>query len=240
MRIAVCDDELVYTRLIADHLKLITQMQAIDACVFQYTDPSLLLTDHRSSPFDAIFLDIDMPSISGFAVAETIRTCTSNTYIIFVTAKHELVYESFEYTPFYFLCKASENDLKRDLNHVMRKLMLHFRQDQTITVQDFSFGPTIVAMRDICYIRSDKHYLLYHTSHSAIPYKERGTIASREIEYFAYRFIKPHQRYLVNMTHIERFDTLANTITLVNGETIPVSKKEKDEAFRKFKEYKRK
>lgn len=240
MRIAVCDDELVYTQLIADHLKLITQMQAIDVCVCQYTDPALLLKAHREAPFDAIFLDIDMPDISGFEAAEAIRAGAVSTYIIFVTAKHDLVYDSFEYSPFYFLCKASEDDLKRDLNHVMRKLMLHFRQNQKITIQDSSFGPSIVAIRDIRCISSDKHYLLYHTVHSAIPYKERGTLTAKEIEYYAYRFIKPHQRYLVNMEHIARFDTLANTITLVNGETIPVSKKEKDEAFRKYKEYKRK
>lgn len=240
MRIAVCDDELVYTGLIADHLKLITQMQAIDACICQYTDPSLLLEAHRELPFDAIFLDIDMPGISGFEAAEIIRKNTAGTYIIFVTAKHDLVYDSFEYSPFYFLCKASEDDLKRDLNHVMRKLMLHFRQNQKISIRDSSFGTSIVAIRDIRYINSDKHYLLYHTAQAAIPYKERGTLASREIEYFAYRFIKPHQRYLVNTEHIARFDTLANTITLVSGETIPVSKKEREEAFRKYKEYKRK
>ena len=240
MRVAVCDDELVYTRLIAEHLKLITRMQSIDMCVCQYTEPALLLKDHREAPFDAVFLDIDMPVISGFEVAEVIRGNGGNTYIIFVTAKHELVYNSFEYSPFYFLCKASEDDLKRDLNHVMRKLMLHFRQNQKITVRDSTFGPSIVAIQDIRYICSDKHYLLYHTVHSAIPFKERGTIAAKEIEYFAYQFCKPHQRYLVNMTCIERFDTLTNTITSVSGEVIPISKKEKDEAFRKYKEYKRK
>lgn len=240
MKIAVCDDELVYTRLIADHLKLITQMQAIDVCICQYTDPALLLQDHQKTAFDAIFLDIDMPGISGFDVAGQIRANQQGCYIVFVTAKHDLVYDSFEYSPFYFLCKASEDDLKRDLNHVMRKLMLHFRQNQKITVQDSSFGTSFIAIRDIRYINSDKHYLLYHTEQTAVPYKERGTLASKEIEFFAYRFIKPHQRYLVNMAHIERFDTLGNTITLLGGETIPVSKKEKDEAFRKYKEYKRK
>jgi len=240
MTVAVCDDELVYTKLIAEHLRLITQMQSIDMRVCQYTDPERLLMDHQKTAFDAVFLDIDMPVISGFAVAESIRRSGGSTYIIFVTAKHELVYDSFEYSPFYFLCKASEDDLKRDLNHVMRKLMLHFRQNQKITVRDSTFGPSIIAIRDVRYICSDKHYLLYHTVHSAIPFKERGTIAAREIEYFAYQFCKPHQRYLVNMTYIERFDTLTNAITLTSGEIIPVSKKEKDEAFRKYKEYKRK
>ena len=126
MRIAVCDDEQVYTALMADHLELISRMQAIDIEILRYTYPSLLLLDQQREQFDAIFLDIDMPEISGFTVAE--RIFDSGTYIIFVTAKHDLVYDSFEYSPLYFICKATEDDLKRDLNKAMRKLMLHFRQ----------------------------------------------------------------------------------------------------------------
>lgn len=240
MRIAVCDDELVYTDLMADHLQLITQMQAIDMDILRYTDPSALLDDHRKEAFDGVYLDIDMPGISGFDAAEMIRRESVGTYIIFVTAKHDLVYDSFEYSPFYFICKATEESLKRDLNHVMRKLLENFRQNKKLTIQDSTYGTAIVAIRDILYIQSEKHYLLYYTAGGEVPYKERGTLSSRELEFFAYRFIKPHQRYLVNMNHVVRFDNLANVITLTSGKTVPVSKKEKDEAFRKYKEYKRK
>ena len=238
MRVAVCDDEQVYTALMADHLELICRMQAIDIEILRYTDPALLLKDQQQEPFGAVFLDIDMPEISGFAVAESV--CDSATYIIFVTAKHDLVYDSFEYSPLYFICKATEDDLKRDLNRALRKLMLHFRQNQKLTVMDSTYGTTIVPLRDILYIQSEKHYLLYYTVGNKMPYKERGSLSSRELEFFAYRFVKTHQRYLVNMSHIERFDDLSNVITLTDGTVIPVSKKEKDEAFRRFKEYKRK
>lgn len=239
MRIAVCDDERVYADLMAEHLKLISKMQAIDVDVFRYADPALLLRDQGKKPYDAVFLDIDMPEISGFDAAERICGSDAGTYIIFVTAKHDLVYDSFEYSPLYFICKATEDDLKRDLNKAMRKLMLHFRQNQKLTVRDSTYGTAFVPLRDIFYIQSDKHYLLYYTAGNEIPYKERGTIAARELEFFAYRFLKPHQRYLVNMNHIQRFDDLSNVILLSNGQEIPVSKKEKDEAFRKYKEYKR-
>ena len=240
MRVAVCDDEQVYATMMADHLELISKMQAIDMEVLRYTDPEQLLRDQGKKHYDAVFLDIDMPEISGFDAAERICGSDAGTYIIFVTAKHDLVYDSFEYSPLYFICKATEDDLKRDLNKAMRKLMLHFRQNQKLTVRDSTYGTAFVPIRDILYIQSDKHYLLYHTVNNKIPYKERGTLSARELEFFAYRFVKPHQRYLVNMSHIVRFDDLSNVITLTDGQTVPVSKREKDEAFRKFKEYKRK
>jgi len=102
-------------------------------------------------------------------------------------------------------------------------------------------SPADIDSGDILYICSEKHYLLYYTADNAlVPYKERGTIAEKEIEFYAYRFIRPHQRYLVNVNHIDRFDCASNTITLTTGEQLPISKAMKDEAFRKYKEYKRK
>ena len=47
MRVAVCDDEQVYTALMADHLELICRMQAIDIEILRYTDPALLLQDQQ-------------------------------------------------------------------------------------------------------------------------------------------------------------------------------------------------
>jgi len=241
MRIAVCDDEIVYTDLIADHLELMLRMQSVDVTVLRYTDAASLVAEHKKEPFDALFLDIDMPELSGFEAAREVRRLNHEVYIIFVTAKHELVFDSFEYTPFYFLCKATQDDLRRDLSNVMRKLMVHFRQNRKLTIQDSTYGENIVALRDILYICSEKHYLLYYTADNAlVPYKERGTIAEKEIEFYAYRFIRPHQRYLVNVNHIDRFDCASNTITLTTGEQLPISKAMKDEAFRKYKEYKRK
>ena len=239
MRIAVCDDELVCTQLICEHLNTILRLQAVEASILPYTDPRRMVDAHKVQPFDAIFLDIEMPLFSGFDAAQEIRSISEGTYIIFVTAKHELVYESFEYTPFYFLCKVSEDDLRRDLNHVMRKLMVNFRQNQKLTIQDSTFGTSIIPLKDILYIVSDKHYLLYHTRAFSVPYKERGTIAAKEIEFFSYQFLKPHRRYLVNMNCIEHFDNPINSITLMNGEIIPISKGMKDEAFRMYKEFKR-
>lgn len=238
-RIAVCDDELVYTDMIGDHIELLDRMQSLKLSVFRFTDPQEMLSVHLQQPFDAIFLDIDMPQLTGFDVAAEIRLRQEHTRIIFVTSKHDLVYESFEYAPFYFLCKATDEKLRRDISHVLRKLLVNNRQNLLLKVSDSSFGEQMIPVRDVRYLKSDKHYRLYHTVNQTIPYKERGTIADKEIEFFAYHFIKPHRRYLVNTMHIKRFNGFDNEILLDNGEVIPVSKNMKDDAFRMYMEQKR-
>ena len=238
-RIAVCDDEPVYTDVIGDHIELLDRMQSLNLSVSRFTDPQEMLTAHHTLPFDAIFLDIDMPALSGFDAAAEIRSGSAQTRIIFVTSKHDLVYESFEYAPFYFLCKVTDEKLRRDISHVLRKLLVSDRQNLMLTVSDSTFGERKIPVRDILYLMSDKHYRLYHTVKETIPYKERGTLADKEIELFAYQFIKPHRRYLVNTMHIKRFNGFDNEILLDNGEVIPVSKNMKDDAFRMYMEQKR-
>ena len=67
---------------------------------------------------DAIFLDIDIPEMNGFQIAKNVRKLYPDCMIIFCSSHNELVYESFEYEPFWFLCKS---DYERKLDSVLEK-----------------------------------------------------------------------------------------------------------------------
>ena len=234
IRIAVCDDSALYTEILYAHLQKILYDRRTDASVITYQSADMLLREHAFQPFDVLFLDIDMPTVTGFAIAKEIRRTSGQTYIIFVSAKHELVYNSFEYTPFYFICKTDETALRHELDHVMGKLLLHFQQNRKITICDASQGVVVLRLQDIIYIQSDKHYLHYFVSGRSMPYCERGTLAQKAAELDCPDFIKPHQRYLVNMNHIAKFGGLIGTISLDNGIQIPISKSMKDKALTSY------
>jgi len=239
IRIAVCDDERIFLDIIARHLNDFFLKTPFPVTILTYHNPAELLKDHNECCFDAIFLDIDMPKITGFDVAKDVRTKSYDPLLIFVSAKHELVYDSFEFTPFYFIRKFSINELYDDLEHVVDKLSIHFRQHKQIHIHDSTIGECIVVLQDISYIQSDKHYLFYFANNVEYPYKERETISNRELELRSYSFIKPHQRYLVNMSHILSFDYTRNQINMNNGQIIPVSKREKESAYIRYKMFKR-
>ena len=240
IRIAVCDDERPMLDIVARTLDELFSSSSIEVEIQKYHDPEALLVNHALENHDVLFLDIDMPKLSGFDIAKKIRDSSLDTLLVFVSAKHELVYDSFEFTPFYFVRKISITELHKELNRVVSKLLMHFRQYTQITILDSYIGETSVKLKDILYIQSEKHYLLYTVNNVSVPYKERKTIADLEnILCEEYSFIKPHQRYLVNMNHIAGFDLTANQITLDNGCVIPISRKEKELAYSKYKTYKR-
>ena len=143
------------------------------------------------------------------------------------------------YNPFYFICKTTQVNLYRELEKVIDKLMVHFQRHRKITVSDTTYGQTIISLQEIMYIKSEKHYLYFYVANKIEPYIERSTLASKEEEINCPDFVKPHQRYLVNMNHIEKFAGITNTIYLRNNLKIPISKMYKSSAEQAYMIYQR-
>lgn len=239
IRIAVCDDEKIFIDIVSEILNDITSKMGLNCKIDAYRSGELLLHRHSDQPYDVLFLDIDMPKTTGFDIARNIRNKSLKTFIIFVTAKNDLVYSSFDYQPFSFICKNS-NSLHIDLERTFERLYRYFKQSRYIEVTDSRIVNSVL-VSDIIYIQSDRHYLLYYTTtrdHDA-PIRERNTIPSREKELKEYSFLKPHSRYLINAEHVFRLDTMLNTIVMDGGYHIPISKNYKHNVLDEYRRYTR-
>ncbi len=240
IKIAICDDEKLFLSNFKSQLKSVCTELNLNVEIFDYSRSDVLLYHHELSNFDIIFLDIDMPNMSGFETAQKIRKHSFDTPIIFVTSRDDLVYSSFEYQPFHFIRKNPEEKLYLSIENVMNKLSQHFSKFKTVSITNAETGITIIPARQIVFIKSEKHYLYYHLSKGLInPLKERNTISSILKLYDTYGIIKTHQRYLVNLCHIVKLDTISNQITLTNGEIIPISKQCKTNVIEKYIRYNR-
>lgn len=239
LRFAVCDDETHYLEAVTSATREILSECGLQAKVSAFSSGEALFAEHRVDPFDVLILDIDMPQMSGFDIAKAVRELSNQPYVIFVTAKHELVYDSFEYQPFYFICKRIESDLRTDLRHVIDKLRPLLKQNKTLRITDNTLGQMAIPLKDILYIQSEKHYLFYYRAGDPIPLRERAILSEREEELLDYDFFKPHRRFLVNMKYVSRFDLMLHAITMANGENIPISKAMKEDAFETYRKFMR-
>jgi DNA-binding LytR/AlgR family response regulator len=73
MRIAVCDDNAVMLSKLKGIIHSAFSAYTDEFEILSYSSGALLLNSHRQEAFQIIFLDIDMPKVSGFDVAKTIR-----------------------------------------------------------------------------------------------------------------------------------------------------------------------
>lgn len=239
IRIAICDDDKVFLDIVTKNIKNITKNQGLDCEINAFCSGELLLHHYIRSPYDILLLDIDLPKTTGFDIAREVRQSSIKTFIIFVTAKTDLVYSSFDYQPFSFICKNTDS-LLQDLEKTFDRLNRHFRQSRIIEITD-SRVPVYVAINDIIYIQSERHYLLYYTKKRglAAPIRERGSLAEKEAALREYCFIKTHSRYVVNIEHVSRFDTLLNTIVMDNGVKIPISRNRFEQVLSEYRKFTR-
>ena len=110
VKFAVCDDEREMAEFIAEKLREFYPDECEIKC---YTDGKILLEDSAREFFDAFFLDIGMPGLDGFTLAEKIRADNPFAKIIFVTNQTELAHIGYLYGAFRYVRKfALEEELR--------------------------------------------------------------------------------------------------------------------------------
>ncbi|MBL7139199.1 MAG: response regulator transcription factor [Bacteroidales bacterium] len=97
----IVDDEERAISSLKEHLKLHPNIQ----CIGTYTDPQEAIDPIHTDKPDLLFLDIQMPRITGFDLAREIRSDHYNPSIIFVTAYEKYAIEAIRHAAFDYLLK---------------------------------------------------------------------------------------------------------------------------------------
>lgn len=231
-KIAICDDDSVFIEL----LKLAVK-KALDSYteifeIFEYVRGEDLLEAAAKEKFSLIFLDIEMPEIDGYKLANNIRILNAETYIIFVSGHDNLVFRSYEYEPLWFIRKSEmEEMVPKAIEKFIQKAKffcqkLQYRSDYKIFT---------IYMKNILYIEGSMHTLNIHLINDIIDnFKVYGTLKKEENRLQSQVFLRIHRNYLVNMKYVEVMEE--NSVTLVNGERLPVSKDRKAQVKEKLLE----
>ena len=89
-----------------------------------YSTGKKLVEVCEQEEIDVLFLDIDMPEVDGFKIAESVRKKELNCLIVFCSNYSDFVFKSFRYEPFSFLCKENYQEQLSDVC-VVDELPIH-------------------------------------------------------------------------------------------------------------------
>lgn len=201
LRIAVCDDEKNMLEFLHRQLADVLQNERVDFHIDTYADAETLSKAHMECRYDVLFLDICMPKTSGFELAESVRSLSQKTSIVFVTANDNLVFESMQYQPFYFIRKNNTDTMKAEIAQTVKKLLKRMRQYTVLELQSAIEGAVCVTASEIIYVESRGHYLYYVLTTGKLV-TVRGQISEAEAMLRQYDFLRIHKSYIVNMNHI--------------------------------------
>lgn len=176
----------------------------------------------RKTP-QLIFLDINMPNLSGIQLAKLIPT---ESHIVFTTAYSEYAVESYNLSATDYLLKPIT--YKRFLQAVDKvsnsiKKISDFKTKpvrSTIVIKS-GYEKHLLNIDDILYLEKDGNYMNYHTLNKKILARETISVA---LEKLPETFVQVHKSYIVSVRHI---DVLESKHLYIKSIKIPVSSRYK-------------
>ncbi|MDR2572327.1 MAG: LytTR family DNA-binding domain-containing protein [Oscillospiraceae bacterium] len=227
MKIAVCDDEQVVVNQLENQVSDFFKKKEIEIELHTYNDGNLLLADSEKILFDVLLLDIEMPSISGMEIANTIREENEYVNIIFVTNRDDLVYDSLEFTPHRFIRKSVlDSGLDEALTALVKKIESKNIFYEFVTDK----GKVNLNISEIMYIEVFGHKLTIRLKDKV--FETRGSLNKLEKEFKNKGFIRIHKCYLVNFRFI--FSINSKDILLDDKSSLPLSRYKINETKLKF------
>lgn len=179
----------------------------------------------QNQSIDLIFLDINMPEISGLSFAKSINR---NIKIIFTTAYREYAIDGFDLQAVDYLLKPISFER---LLQAVNKYLNENTQNETIVKEEIKIEKTDyffvrsdrkmmrINYDDILYVESLSDYIKIHLSDNKVI--TRDTISNIEAKLPPSDFIRVHRSYIVALSKINSF---TNETIEIDKHEIPISR----------------
>ena len=194
----------------------------------KFSNPLEALPNFREGSVDIIFLDIQMPEMTGI---EFLKTLSKAPAVIFTTAYANYALEGYELSvidyllkPFSFtrflqaVNKATEQiDLRKQVSQAPTSSINNTPELQEFLLINADYKLHKVYLKDILYIQSMKEYVMYFTEQGKV--MALGPLKSLEIELPSENFIRIHNSYIVAKNRVK---SLVGNQLEVGGVTLPI------------------
>lgn len=225
------DDEPVAREILKDHLSKIDSVKMVASCKSAIEAFNVI----NAQQVDLIFLDINMPEISGLSFA---RSINKNIKVIFTTAYREYAVDGFDLQAVDYLLKpiSFERLLQAINKYQNENLLVIVNEPIEITPEksDYFFVRADrkmikICFSDILYIESLSDYIKIHMDNKTVITRE--TISNIEAKLPQKDFIRTHRSFITSLPNIDSF---TNEYIEIRKKVIPISRSYKKEVLEKL------
>lgn len=225
MRIALCDDEKQITDQLSAMIRQYAFERNYDMQCEAFSDGGKLLEQGK---YDLYFLDYCMDPLDGLAIAKALKEKYSYAVTICYLTNYDAA-----------AAQIINGGVHADgfLRKPVDRAQLEEKLDQFYRLSVFNRFELkkgkryqTVYAQDLIYAEADDKQVLLHTFAGADAYN----YSMRDIEKLvpAGLFYRIHRSYLINLQYVDSYD--AKSVTLKNGETLPLKTKDFQRAYRNF------
>jgi len=239
LRAVLIDDELSSLQNLQQKLQEFCPAVKVAAAAHRPEDGILLINQYKP---DVVFLDIEMPRMSGFKLLEELHDIDFE--IIFITAYNHYAIDAIRISAFDYLVKpVAIKELQTTVDRllkqsqkksgekleVLRKSLSGTKtQEQKIAIPNVD-GIEFLQIKNIIRIESSSNYskLVLQNGQTILVAK---LLKDFEDILLAYRFYRIHNSHLINLDYIKKYIRGdGGQVVMNNGDTIDVSRRKKDE-----------
>lgn len=232
INIALCDDDKVLCGELETILIKVLQADGIKYNIDSYYSGEQLLEPFKDSffPYDLIFLDIELPNLTGMDIGKYIRNEMSNhkTEIAFISSNSSYSLDLFKFRPIDFLVKPITIE---NTAHVINTFMAHSNQIGNTFLLQKNKTTFSIPQSDILYFEHLQKKTILHSLNKTLEFYDSLDKVSEQL---TDNFILVHKSFIVNYRYIFKFNN--KTLTLTDGTEIPISQSKRNEVQEKFAE----
>lgn len=230
IRTLIIDDEPLAVDIVREYLSSFPEFQVVKTCNNGF-EGIKAIQEYRP---DLIFLDIQMPKITGFEMLELLDNPPA---VIFTTAYDEYALKAFDMHALDYLLKPFSRERFANAIAKYRQIgpaapVVPSFDDKEIRqgaprriVLKVKNEIKIIPFHDIIYLEANDDYVNIYTAEGK--FLKNKTLGSFEKILDADTFIRVHRSYIVKIgmiTKIEPYQKDSYLLKLQNGETVPVSR----------------
>ena len=216
IRIIAIDDEPLALRQLEMYMARVPYLELVAAC------SSAAMATPYVAKADALFLDINMPDLSGM---DFIKSLPHPPAVVFTTAYSEYAVEGFRVNavdyllkPFSF--KEFEASCEKLRKHLEMQAALEARESDPVLHFKADYRTVSIDVRKILYVESMNEYIKIFLVDAEAPVVILYSLKNLIEQLPADRFMRIHRSYIIALGHIA--DASRTSVRLDNGKTLPV------------------
>jgi DNA-binding LytR/AlgR family response regulator len=228
LQCCVVDDEPLACELIASYIRRTPRLELAGA----YTTAKDALEFITTNPIDLVFLDIQMPQMSGIEFA---RLLPQQTRVVFVTAYSNYAVEGFRVNALDYLMKPVSYDeflvtIKRALDYVdnTTAVLQQTKPDSEHIMVKSDHKLIRVCISEIEYVESLKDYVKIYIAGQPQALLSLMSLKSIEQVLPEKDFLRVHRSFIVNMARVE---VIERSRIVFDRRFVPISDSYRDAFF---------
>ena len=226
MNVIIVDDEPLAQEILETYIAKFPALHLVAKC----NNAIEAFETLKNTAVDLMFLDIQMPQISGL---EFLKTLSKPPKVIFTTAYSEHALESYELGVVDYLLKPiSFERFAKAANKAIAQDTEQGLSSTTESKANFIFVKSDkklikVLFEEIYYIEGLKDYVILHTPNGRLVTLQ--TMKSLESKLPTKIFMRSHRSYIINL---QKIDVLEGNMVYINKKSLPIGKNYKEDLLK--------